>query len=781
MIKRCERRPFNDFGVGVKIKYKGKLTNGCKTALEDRMTRKITENGCRGFLITLLIVLGLSVSGVQAQDLKINARPLTPQEILDYGMPSDSQVSGGNHVVGLGQPVYLELMVKVGNVVTQAVWSLDSVLDVDDDPILDSTATITNSPLPMSMPTYDSVDQVAYDVVARAMIIPDKKGTYNISAEAMTSNDTFNAGIAVVGSVFIGQNSACSLCHASKQAGFNGTHHATALQANINDPVGHFQAFCIKCHSVGYDTAPAAVNDGFDDIADDLGWSFPPVLGTNNWDDMPVELQLKSNVQCESCHGPAQEHMRTGGDIDKIAISLSAGNCGQCHDAVAHHTKNFEWGESLHGQTEVDRSGSCKACHTTAGFIDENDPGMNEGGNEVPITATFKEGITCAACHDPHSPGSGVHQVRGITSVTLGNGDIITAGGNGLVCMSCHKSRRDGESYVYGNASKYFGPHHGPQGDLLAGSNAIEYGQEMPSSTHLTSVEQSCTECHMQETPSGLPDYAKNKVGGHSFTLSYDDGTNAVIHLTETCFSCHGEIEDFDFGGEDYNRDGMIEGVQSEVGHLMDELGVLLPPYGSPEVDMYSMSSYFNTLELKRGAYNYLMVEEDGSHGVHNPKYIAAILRASIDDLTGGIDIDRDGLVDAWEIEHFGDLTSQSGADDYDLDGLVNIEESNLGTNPKLADTDGDTFSDLVEMLDGSDPLDINSLPEGDLVLLPAFELAYLPQNSNSVVQFQSVNSLMDGSWTNIGQAQTNDGNWVYQLENTRTNGSVRFYRATED
>ncbi len=745
-------------------------------------TQSSRKQGAWGWAITMVILLGLGAGSVQAQDLKINARPLTPQEIKDYGMTNITQVSGGNHVVGLGQPVYLELLAKDSSAITQAVWSLDAVLDLDDEPIHDSTAVITNSPLPESMPTYDSVDRSAFDLIHRAMIIPDKKGTYQISAQALGTNGVLDASFEVVASVFIGKDStACLLCHASKQDDFNLTHHSGAFIDQINgEGSSHFQSFCIKCHTTGYDSAPAAVNGGFDDVANDEGWTFPTELSTNNWDDMPLALQMKANVQCESCHGPAQEHMRTGGDISKIAISLSAGNCGQCHDAASHHVKNFEWGNSVHGQTEVDRGGSCKNCHTTAGFIDANDPGMNEDGDEIPITASFKEGITCAACHDPHAPGAGVHQLRALESSTLENGAVITDGGDGLICMSCHKSRRDAESYVHGNASKYFGPHYGTQTDMLSGENAIEYGQELPSSQHLTVVDDSCAQCHMQETPDDIPEYAKNKVGGHSLRLAYDDGTNAVIHLTGTCQSCHGDIENFDFGGEDYNRDGMVEGVQTEISLLMDELGMLMPPIGSPSVNMYGQSSEFNTLALKRGAYNYMFVKNDGSHGVHNPKYAAAILRSSIADLKGGIDIDCDGLVDSWEIATFGDLTSQSGEDDYDGDGLSNLEEQNLGTNALLADTDGDGFSDLVEVQVGSDPLEITSVPGTDMVILAAAELGYLPKGTNTMVQFETIDSLTDGSWTSIGPAQTNEGGWLYQL-NTLRGTTNRFFRATEE
>ncbi len=722
------------------------------------------RHGFGGIVAVTLVLLGLGAGWVQAQNIRINTRPLTPQEISDYGLPTGTQGASGYPVVGIGQPVYLELLVQTGTVVTQAVWSLDSVLDADDLPVA-SSAAITNSPLPPSMPTYNVGDQKAFNVIDRKVLVPDVKGTYTVSAQAITASKTLGASIEVVGSAFLGQGyTACTLCHASKQEGYLATHHATALKANINDPAGHFSDRCISCHALGYDKTPGAVNAGFDDVAADLGWTFPPTLGTNNWDDMPVALQMKSNVQCENCHGPAQEHLRSGGDTSKIGVSISAGNCSQCHDKKTHHVKAAEWKTTLHAQGYVFRStGSCAPCHSTKGYIDANDPGMNEFGQMVPTEGTGNEGITCAACHDPHSGDGHAHQTRAIASVTLANGTEITAGGAGLVCMACHHDRYEAND----RASQGRTPHHGVQGDLLFGENAIEYGQNMPSSRHGVVVEETCAQCHMQETPADLPAYAKNLVGGHTFMLSYNDGTNAPVHLTETCTSCHGEIENFDFGGADYDLDGVVEGVQSEIADMMAELALLVAaePAGQGR---------------NKANYNLTMVSEDGSLGVHNPKYIAAILRASIDDLKGGIDIDRDGLVDSWEIEHFGDLTSQSGADDADGDGLSNDQEENLGTDPNLADSDNDGFSDLVEAQAGSNPLDAGSVPDSDLVLLPAAELGYLVKGTNTTVQFQSIDSLKAGGWSDLGPAQTNANGWVYQLDSMRGTTN-RFFRAIED
>lgn len=65
--------------------------------------------------------------------------------------------------------------------------------------------------------------------------------------------------------------------------------------------------------------------------------------------------------------------------------------------------------------------------------------------------------------------------------------------------------------------------------------------------------------------------------------------------------------------------------------------------------------------------------------------------------ITSTVDTDNDGLPDDWEIDHFGDL-SQNPSNDTDGDGLTNIQEYNLETDPSNTDTDGDG------LLDGEDP-----------------------------------------------------------------------------
>lgn len=75
-------------------------------------------------------------------------------------------------------------------------------------------------------------------------------------------------------------------------------------------------------------------------------------------------------------------------------------------------------------------------------------------------------------------------------------------------------------------------------------------------------------------------------------------------------------------------------------------------------------------------------------------------------------DSDGDGLTDAWEIEHFGDL-SRDGSGDFDGDGLTDGDEFLADTEPANPDTDGDLLRDGVETGTGVyvDPSDTGTDP----------------------------------------------------------------------
>ena len=751
------------------------------------LNRCSVRSTVKALALTTVFVLG--AWSAHAQTVKISFRPLTPGDIASYKLTNTTQLAAGVQDVGIGQPAYMEALVTKGTVVTQVTWTLTTRPT-------GSAAVLQASPL-TNLPTYDGGDKISFDVAGRTKLVPDvvgstSKGDYTVVAKVMLTNKTITVTNMVYGSNYQGmygeEDFGCELCHSDKIPNFTLTAHSDAFKRKINGSDGSaFKASCVSCHTLGYDTTAAATNGGFDDVALQVGWVFPTNLAsaaaTNNWDLMPAALQVKANIQCENCHGPGRRHMLGGASTNMvgrgIGISLSAGMCGQCHDKPANHAKNYEWGQTMHALgPDAFRTGSCAPCHSAKGFIDARDPGIDFNGSNVVTRGTYNEGITCAACHDPHSTGMGEHQLRNLSSATFSNGVVVTKGGDGLICMNCHHDRNNAEARVLTSTS---GPHHGVQGDMLFGMNAVQYGMSMPSSRHWDVVTNTCVGCHMQETPAGMNTNALNKVGGHTFALSWTNAT-AAVYLTSACAGCHGAITNFNIGGEDYDQNGTVDGVQQEIKNMLFQLALLLPPYNGTTPSSSSFTTNAVNFNKRAAYYNWNFVNEDGSKGVHNPKYAAAILRASIDNLKSGfVDVNHNGVPDTWEIANFGNLTSVTATSDHDHDGLTDIQEYHAGTNPNNPDSDGDGVWDSAELQAGTDPLNPASLPDTNQVyILPAFELGYVPQTMGVTQQFQSVSSLgTPVGWTNMGPAFVSSNAWFYYLISPR-DADHRFFRVIQ-
>ncbi len=410
------------------------------------------------------------------------------------------------------------------------------------------------------------------------------------------------------------------------------TAHASIFKEGVDGiiykKIGYpsYPTTCLPCHTVGYDTNPKAVNGGFDDIAAKLGWTPPTVLKEGNFNAMPEALKNVANIQCENCHGPGSQHVRSGGNIVEISVASNSGACSQCHDAGTHHIKSAEWSNSVHAVATRYTSGpgreSCVGCHTGAGFV-----GQIKAAKTINTAYTP---INCQTCHEPHGqtkPSTNTHLVRSLASVALMDGTTVTNAGQGMLCMNCHRSRRNAAIYAATTAgSAHFGPHHGPQADMLEGVNGFAYGKNIPSSAH-SFIENTCVTCHMQTVGEKDPGFLK--AGGHTFQTSTKDGET---NLVGACQKCHGpKLTSFDFPLLDYDEDDVIEGVQTEVQHLLDQLALLLPPAGELKSSL-SIDSTWTQPQLE-AAYNWLFVKEDGSLGIHNMAYTVGLLKASITNL----------------------------------------------------------------------------------------------------------------------------------------------------
>ena len=602
--------------------------------------RKISISICSSILLALLLVVLCGANGyAQGLNAQLIPRPLTPDEINTLKLPA-LETSGGLTSVGLGQAVYLEADVDIKvppSQISHVSWSITSKPS-------GSKAALADSPLGSIVPVFLPSDRSVYQVAARKLFRPDVAGVYNFSATIFTAG----SGMATVELMIIGGSytgiAGCSKCHTNGQPGtiftigksWAKTGHASIFTQNINGQGAQengkpypYTAECWGCHTVGFDTNATEPNAGFSNLMDILKWTPPTEFQPGNFEAMPKALQNVANIQCENCHGPGSNHIATGGDTRLINMSTTAGACLQCHSEAPYHADGLQWTNSAHAATTTIPAGepACVGCHTNNGFINR----INGVG---PVDTSY-QAITCQTCHEPHGvtkPTTAAHLVRTLEAVTLADGTKVTTAGAGTLCMNCHQARVNAATYAATTpGSTYFGPHEGPQADMVMGTNGFTYGEEIPSSAHGDAVADTCVTCHMQSP--AMTDPAIGLVGGHTFMNSFPGNkTIPAVQMVGACQNCHGtEVKAFNFPTFDYDGDGIIDGCQTEVQHLLNDLAVMLPPVGKAKTSL-SIDATWTQPQLE-AAYNWLFVTHDGSLGVHNMSYTVGLLKASIADL----------------------------------------------------------------------------------------------------------------------------------------------------
>ena len=278
-------------------------------------------------------------------------------------------------------------------------------------------------------------------------------------------------------------------------------------------------------------------------------------------------------------------------------------------------------------------SASCVKCHDSEWFVKIQVKGEKQPAANLEKPAQY--GHTCSTCHSIDD-ATNILRLNLVGNVTLPAYKDVVDAGISATCMSCHNNRY--EKPEERAVTTYRGSHGGPQADMLAGKSGISYGKKLESSSHFTAVENKCVGCHMADTPAkGKPGH--DLVGEHSFSMKSDNGTpdnpKDDVQNVAVCQKCHAGVTSFDFPvGEDFDGDGKFEGVQTEVKGMLAILANALPHNDKGVVTIPSDLT-LTTPEQRMVNYNYTLVNNDKSYGVHNLKYAVSLLRASYKALTG--------------------------------------------------------------------------------------------------------------------------------------------------
>ncbi len=570
-------------------------------------------------ICTMALLLFAGVVQSQTPNAKIEVVGMSPYQFAKhYGSQGSRTATSGLNTVGKGSIVYLDAEDLNEGTITSVTWSILSK-PVGSVAVIDSASKV------FTTMKVDSIGQYMVEV-SLTTSGGTAKDTVTINSATYIGVGNFEGGTP---SYALGQ---CALgCHSANVDSWTTSVHAVFFKDAIDGTdlrQTHYSKTCIGCHTTGYDTN--ATNGGFDDLMKTSGWTFPSTYVDTNFAHLQAasaQLAQLATIGCENCHGPGSEHK---GDPSKISVSLDVKVCAQCHDAPTHHSIVREYATSSHGLNAIQEedagvnNASCAKCHNGTGFY------LYASGKTI-SGAQATQPIGCASCHDPHSAAN-PHQLRKVTADTLMNGFKIPDAGSGGLCMNCHRSRRTADTYTKKWASHY-SPHYGTQTDMLYGQNAVQFGDNTITgvSTH-TQLEDACVTCHMSAA-SGKVAYL---LGSHTWKMAGPDSSGTMTENVSVCESCHGPIESFDDikAGDDYDGNGKVEGVQTEVKGLLAKLAALLPKDTSGAVSTDSAAIAGNPNYLK-GVYDYLYVVNDGSYGVHNAKYTFGILTRAIGTLTG--------------------------------------------------------------------------------------------------------------------------------------------------
>jgi len=345
-------------------------------------------------------------------------------------------------------------------------------------------------------------------------------------------------------------------------------------------------------------------------------------------------------------------------------------------------------GEEKEGaDTYYANGGGCQVCHTKEGFNKKVAGLYTATSSDSTDVISHPSSLTCFTCHKPHTNGNFDLVVPPTKTVTLLSGAVYSKE-KGSICASCHMARTasgDGAQYAIDSVKKglssSWGPHHGPQADLLLGKAGAQYtGKTYSNGGHTNQSKANCVTCHMT--------YPDARFGGSANLAGHSFQAVGMVHGAEKantagCVSCHDKAKALNVGGSGamtasgHLRAGMAYYDTGKTTNHYDLMNKLLTALVNPtngtgllnttfqRTDVATLSLTVSTdgrgtlsgidkmpkfasvtdasasVRFAKALYNYKFIKEDKSFGVHNNVYAEQLLWDSCEDLANlnGIDI----------------------------------------------------------------------------------------------------------------------------------------------
>jgi hypothetical protein len=384
---------------------------------------------------------------------------------------------------------------------------------------------------------------------------------------------------------------------------------------------------------------------------------------------------------CGSCHGEPLRHARFqqwedsahGNFEGPVGDSKSTNTgCAGCHTAQGFmvYLAQLQGGNPLRtilsGTTSADVAMpvTCSVCH---------DPHAQGTTSGKPNTATVR-----VEDNTPLLPGGFVATGVGRGAMCIVCHNSRNGAGTGAFANSVFL-HMDGDP-IYGSLTSYAGPHEACQGDMVMGYNAYFVGSVSPTNSQYRSphslITGACVNCHMEQTPP--PALLSYSLAGtnHSFRVSLDicsnchsvnqslgpmlqekvrSGLEALEKTIGDKILSRNTVTNFNntkqtiIGVKDLGSRGTINVILSDVtktvvssvtGTVVTTTSVLSSSGTVTSASLSTMlgirictptvtTNCLETDDLAKALWNFYLIEQDLSFGVHNPDFTLAVLGAS--------------------------------------------------------------------------------------------------------------------------------------------------------
>lgn len=293
----------------------------------------------------------------------------------------------------------------------------------------------------------------------------------------------------------------------------------------------------------------------------------------------------QSTLNCQACHGDVHAKWAGGphGDTQAdVASELAEERAGQTPDEVLHG-EDPEDCLACHGPTAIAANGGMSEAEALNYFFTTADGKFT--ADTAPLHSSEWPSVACTACHDQHDPAKPSY----FNPSTKKHEPMESSG---ELCGQCHGNLRfpDTDHLSY---------------NVLQGSGGIGVPdqQTMPGIT--------CTDCHM--FASDVDDSNSSMFHGHTFAITVEEADGIT---TTSCTHCHATI--------DTATANAIIGVWQS---SFQALSVTVEENVAKATEaMAGVADEALQAKLEEAQHNLEYAESDESGGVHNRKYLMALL-----------------------------------------------------------------------------------------------------------------------------------------------------------